>query len=244
MRYKFILWSLLVFLGASSSLAYAQKNFNPDTRYLRYGANKVRMDIYNPGGSNRPVVILIHGAAGIEGDRAERYRGFASDIRNSGMIAINVHYFQSQRESWIETFTKAIDYAVTIPNADSSRIGLVGYSLGGTIALLVASGDSRVTQLVVESGYLPQGFTKQDAAKLPPTYICAGTEDSAIKTLYQLQSWFIEMDKPIKTKVNQGHGHSVPMALFRQNWLDVVQYLEEAFGLRSQKKKGNIRIRM
>jgi len=72
---------LITFL--SSSASHAQIT----SEYLQYADQRVKLDIYNPGSSSCPVAILIHGAAGIEGDRAERYRNFATDLRKKGIIA-------------------------------------------------------------------------------------------------------------------------------------------------------------
>ncbi|MDD5070317.1 MAG: dienelactone hydrolase family protein [Candidatus Omnitrophica bacterium] len=201
--------------------------------HLQFLGQRVRIDVYNPGAGTekRPVVILIHGAAGIKGDRAVRYKGFAQSLMNRGMIAINVHYFDSQKQNWVKTFIKAIDYAQTIPNADKTKIGVVGYSLGGGIALRVASWDKRVTALVVNSGYLPAGFTKSNAASLPTTYILSGTEDKSINTLYTIQKWFKELGKPFRSKIDQGMGHTIPMNLFNQNWRTIVNFFAQTFGL-------------
>ena len=197
--------------------------------FLKYEDEEVQLDIYNPNKFYCPVVILIHGAAGIKGDRAVRYKRFATDLMNRGIIAINVHYFDSRRENWIKSIVKTIDYAEDIHNADREKIGLIGYSLGGTIALKVASLDDRVKLLIVNSGYLPTGFTKEDAANLPETYMVAGTADSAINTLYQLQGWFEELDKPFTAKILKGYGHSVPIKLFWRNWERIVSFVVDKF---------------
>ena len=191
---------------------------------LQYDNEKVTIDIYSPGAGYRPVAILIHGAAGISGDRAERYKGFATDLMNEGIIAINVHYFESKRPNWLKTIIEAISYAERIPNVKKHKIGLIGYSLGGTIALKVASMDDRVKLLAINAGYMPAGFSKRDAANLPKTFMISGTNDSAINTLNQLSAWFKELNIPFETKINQGMGHSVPMSIFRENWQAIVDF--------------------
>jgi acetyl esterase/lipase len=64
--------------------------------YLLYDGQKVRVDVYNPGGDTSPVVIVLHGSAGIEGDRASRYRNLGAIFMNNGIIAINIHYFETK----------------------------------------------------------------------------------------------------------------------------------------------------
>ncbi|MCF7894345.1 MAG: alpha/beta fold hydrolase [Candidatus Omnitrophica bacterium] len=205
------------------------KILSAEVDFLKYDNEKVQLDIYNPGKSYCPVVILIHGAAGIEGDRAIRYKRFATDLMKKGIIAINVHYFDSSKRSWLKTIAKTIDYIKNIHNANPRKIGLIGYSLGGTIALKVASLDNRIKLLVINSGYMPRNFTKKDAVNLPETYVLAGTKDNAINTLYQLQRWFKEFNKPFTAKINKGYGHSIPLAMFWDNWETIVSFVADRF---------------
>lgn len=203
------------------SFAYSEQT----VEFLQYDTETVRLDVYNPGQDNCPVVILIHGAAGIEGDRAIRYRKFATDLMNEGIIAINAHYFDSKRENWVKTIIQTINYAENIANADRERFGIVGYSLGGTIALLVCAIDNRPKALAINAGYLPSGFSKEDAANLPKTFMISGTEDKAIDTLRSLEQWFKEIGKPFQIKINEGFGHTAPMTLFDENWDSIVEFL-------------------
>jgi len=201
-----------------------------DKRYLKYGGESVTLDIYNPGSTNCPVVILIHGSAGIKGDRAIRYRGFATDLMNEGIVAINVHYFESKKVGWRKIMVDTISYAQRISNVDINRIGLVGYSSGGTIALKIASIDKRVVLLAIVAGYLPPGFTKKNAARLPKTLMISGSEDTAIHTLNKLSTWFRELDKPFQTKIDPGIGHdNIPMDVFNEDWKTVVRFFTSNF---------------
>jgi len=220
MKLKYLSLTIIILLLLTSFAFAAKEKAN-----LEYGDEKVRLDIYNPARYNCPVVILIHGAAGIEGDRADRYAGFATDLMNKGIIAINVYYFDSKRQNWIQTIIETINYIKNISNADEDRIGIVGYSLGGTIALKVASLDNRVKALAINSGFLPSGFTKEDAAKLPKTLMISGSEDRAIDTLNTLRQWFTELGKPFQTKINAGLGHdNIPGSIFLENWDTIVKF--------------------
>lgn len=197
--------------------------------FLQYGNERVAMDIYNPGYGYYPVVILIHGAAGIDGDRAIRYRGFATDLMNEGFIAINIHYFESKRSNWHRTIIETIDHVKKIRNANKNKIGLIGYSLGGTIAIKVASMDNRVKLLAINAGYMPSGFSKRQAAALPKTLMISGTADTSIETLNQLSAWFEDLGIPFETKINPGMGHSVPMNIFNENWQTIVEFYVRNF---------------
>lgn len=229
---KYLTISFIFILLPIACFAVSEWRRGISSTYIEYEDEKVTLDIYNPESKKSPVVILIHGAAGIEGDRADRYKGFATDLMNKGMIAINVHYFESKRKNWTKTIIKAIDYAETISNVDKTRVGVVGYSLGGTIALKVASSDRRVKLLAISAGYLPGKFTKENAMDLPDTYMISGTKDSAINTLYKLKEWFGESDKNFRFKINEGWGHSMPIDLFKKNWLSIVNFFKKGFNIR------------
>jgi len=196
--------------------------------YIDSNGQRVQIDIYNPGYRSCPAVVLIHGASGIDGDRGIRYRGFAMDLKSKGMVAINVHYFDSAEQNWATTFLQAISYAQHIPNVDKNKIGLVGYSLGGTLALYVASCDPRIKALAICAGYMPGGFTKADAARLPKTLMISGSEDSAMDTLNQIQAWFTELGKTMETRIDKGVGHdNIPLGVFQEDWNTIAAFLQK-----------------
>ncbi|MBD3245605.1 MAG: hypothetical protein GF333_01160 [Candidatus Omnitrophica bacterium] len=201
------------------------------TEYLTLGNKRVKVDVYNPGRPGSPVVLVIHGSAGITGKRASRYRRFGYDLMNQGIIAVNVHYFESSQPMWVRTFVKAIDFAQSIPNADEDKIGMVGYSLGGTVALQVASRDPRIKLLAISAGYFPPGFTKFHASRLPKMYFRSGSKDNSIKTLRRLKSWYEEYGKSFTYEVDKGYGHTIPMTMFWDNWRSIVMWFADNFGV-------------
>ncbi len=215
------LFSAVIILLLSIHPTQAEKTIE----YLQYADEKVTLDIYNPGGMSRAVAILIHGASGIEGDRATRYKNFAMDLMQKGIIAINVHYFDSKQDNWFDTIRYTIGYVQQISNADMARIGLIGYSLGGTLALKVASFDDRVKLLATASGFLPAGFMKEEALRLPKILMISGDQDPAINTLNTLRQWLAEAGKPVEVKIDKGLGHdNVPMNVFQEDWQTIVQF--------------------
>lgn len=214
-------FSAIIILFFSLLPAQAEKT----TEYLQYADEKVTLDIYNPGGSSCAVAVLIHGAAGISGDRAVRYQNFATDLMKNGIIAINVHYFDSKQNNWVDTIRNTISYVQKIPNADINRIGLIGYSFGGILALKVASIDNRVKLLATSAGFLPANFTKEDALRLPKILMISGDQDSAMITLNTLRQWLSEEGRPFEVKIDKGLGHdNIPMNVFQQDWQTILRF--------------------
>ena len=186
----------------------------------------------NPGGGKCPVVIILHGSSGIEGDRAVRYKRFAEELQQEGIIAINAHYFDVEKKFRIQAITKVVSYARNIVNADKRKLGLVGYSLGGTIAMSVASRDSRVKLLALSSCVLPEGFSREDSWILPTTFMVAGTEEDAFDTYEKLSGWLREADKPFESKINEGIGRDdIPVDMFWENWSGIVKFCVKNFQL-------------
>ena len=219
---KFVITVAILFFSVPSLFAEMSRE------YLEYGTERIRLDVYNPGFAKCPVVVLIHGASGIESaDRALRYKQFATDLMNSGFIAINVYYFDTKGKQWAKTIIETINHSQKISNADMSRIGLVGYSLGGVIGLNVAASDKRVKALAMNAGFLPGGFSKTDAARLPLTLMISGDKDPAMETLTKLAGWFDELGKPYEKKIDQGIGHdNVPLDVFEEDWNTILRFLK------------------
>lgn len=187
---------------------------------VRSGASDVRLDVYNSGRPGAPVVILLHGSAGIEDpERRERYQRFATDLMVDGFVAINVYYFDSPQMLWENTIRRTIDFAQSIRNADSEKIGLVGYSLGGILAISVAAKDRRVKALAINAGHLPDRFGKKQAEKMPPVIFLSGDQDEALASLTRLRDWYVEMGKHFEYRISAGQGHvAASWEAFWEEW--------------------------
>ncbi len=187
---------------------------------LKTGKYKVRLDAYNPGGTKKPIAILLHGAAGIESvERAKRYERFATELMEDGNLAINVYYFDCPQTHWLTAIVHAISQAQHILNVDKQKVSLIGYSLGGSLAMVVAAHDRRVTRLAIAAGYRPSEFTDAQARRLPDTFFETGDQDPAINTLRFLKDNFVKnKNAKLDFFLERGYGHSMPLAKFWQGW--------------------------
>jgi uncharacterized protein len=120
------------------------------------------------GEGPHPVVILLHGFPGYE-----RNLDIAQDIRRNGWDVLYFDYRGSWGSPGVFTFSHCIeDAAAAIAyvrrpfvakhlRADSSRIVLVGHSMGGFVAIEAASGDPGIEAVALISavdlgGLVPQ----------------------------------------------------------------------------------------
>ena len=103
--------------------------------------------------ARRPGVVLCHGFAGTINtevavalaDRgitvlAFAFRGFGASAGERGNVICSEQVADAKA---------AVDYLISLPDVDPSRIGVVGSSLGGSIVLLETAEDSRVAALAV-----------------------------------------------------------------------------------------------
>jgi carboxymethylenebutenolidase len=172
------------------------------------------------GGSTRPAVILLHGADGMT--FPERYRSGARRIAASGFHVFLVHYLNRTGErrasfsslfrnfpAWSATVSDAIAWVGRQPGVSSARIGLVGVSLGGSLALTAAAQDSRVAVLVDYFGFVPEPFAAT-VRRLPPTLILHGAKDPIVPVAnaYAVEALAKRTGTPYDLKVyaDQGHG--------------------------------------
>jgi alpha-beta hydrolase superfamily lysophospholipase len=106
---------------------------------------------------NGAAVILCHGSGA---DRAQLlpearilgthgYGVLLFDLPGHGESGGRVVYGAPERQA----LTAAIDFVSAQPGVDARRIGVLGFSMGGAIAVQVAATDSRVRGLVLEGTY-------------------------------------------------------------------------------------------
>ena len=170
------------------------------------------------GGARRPAVIVLHGADGLA--FGGRYRQAATLLASAGYEALLVHYLDRTGDrrasyftigrnlgAWTETARDAVTWASRQPGIDPNRIGLLGVSLGGAIAMQAAAGDPRVKALVDYFGFVPQSFP--EGARLPPTLVLHGAEDRIVpaSNATRLDAILKANGVPHETVIYPGQGH-------------------------------------
>lgn len=112
----------------------------------------------------QPAVVCIHGHSDNRKSvyvKDSIYKGFASELaaKNYVTIAVNVGQHKVQENDrtlmgerlW--DLMRCVDYLLTLPEADSSRIGCAGLSLGGEMAMWLGATDERILA-TASSGFL------------------------------------------------------------------------------------------
>jgi carboxymethylenebutenolidase len=142
------------------------------------------------GGGRRPAVLLLHGADGMT--NADRYRLGAQVVAAAGYHVFLVHYLDRTGERrayfstigrgfplWAEAVREAVDFVARQPGVDPKRLGMLGTSLGGALAVTVAAEDRRIKAVVNYFGFLPEPV-RENATRLPPMLVLHGARDAIV----------------------------------------------------------------
>jgi carboxymethylenebutenolidase len=162
-------------------------------------------------------ILLLHGSDGLT--NAGRYQFAAQSIAAAGYTVLLPRYFEATGDSrarYSEIRTKFLVWrraieAVLVDEVPH-RVGLVGFSLGGALALGLASRSQDVTAVVNFFGFQPVGL--ESGRRLPPTLILHGDADrvvpvsnaAAIERLIKSQGGIVE------SQIYPGDGHGLSLA--------------------------------
>ncbi len=167
----------------------------------------------------RPTVVLLHGADGMT--RAENYRFGARALAAAGFHVALVRYFERTGDAranwaslrqdarlWLETVRDAVTFVSRQPGVDPSRIAIVGFSLGASLALAAAGEDARIKAVVDVFGPVPEGA--DTAARAAPVLILHGAHDRIVPVAHahKLQAMLKARGTPHEVMIypDQGHG--------------------------------------
>jgi dienelactone hydrolase len=195
------------------------------------------MDLMLPAtGGIRPAILVLHGSGGVS-DFPEDVR----EVANRGYITLAPHYFESTGTSWADldsirrhgltwgqTVLDAVKCARRLPDVDSQSIGLLGFSLGGYLAIAVAAHDRDVKCVAEFFGGVPERFLPS-IEHLPPTLILHGQDDEIVpvrhalelKQLCENKGFYFEME------LYPGAGHNFSGEFMRSATERVIAFLDQ-----------------
>ena len=177
-----------------------------------------------PGGAavahgRSPAVLLLHGAEGLAFGNG--YRLGAQMVAQAGYHVAFVHYLDRTGErrvsyatlrerfpAWADTVGDAVTWLAARPDVDPGRIGIVGVSLGASLAMETASHDDRVRALIDYFGPVPDDVAARKP-RLPPTLILHGSTDRIVPVghAHVLETLLKRSGTPYEIKIYEGQGH-------------------------------------
>ena len=166
------------------------------------GTKKHQIDWYaaKSGTAKRPAVVILHGIDGMSGESGAEIGKFAEQIAGEGFLVFVPYYFDAddgadsfpieelflrrapRLGSYPARIAAAVDHVLKQPDCDG-RLGLVGFSLGGGLAIGYAESVAvgKVKALVDYFGYISDPKYFLNADRLPPTLILHNKADPIVK---------------------------------------------------------------
>lgn len=125
-------------------------------------------------------ILLVHGGGGPELLHNRWMRPYTEALTAAGYDVYMPHYFEMKLSPEIEIARATLTFIAEQPGVAANRIGAVGFSRGGFIALETASVDERIKAAVEFYG----GMNREAASKMtrmPPTLILHGDKDPTVR---------------------------------------------------------------
>ena len=157
------------------------------------GIAPIHIDQYEPPTTApHPALLVLHGSGGAASYWMDQ---FAPTLLKAGVATYAPHYFDKTGTrratteiildgrhfiAWLTALQDAIGYIASRPGVDAQRIGVLGISLGGFLAVALAIEDSRVRAVVELSGGVPLGWEDRVHPGMAPTLILHGAMDDVV----------------------------------------------------------------
>lgn len=121
-----------------------------ETTHFTSNAKSIPGDLFKPGGPNGGLIVVAHGTDGLLDPWGEQILGYGEALAEAGFITLVPLFFESTetppgvsafqaigslRDIWQQTLADAVAHAAALSGADPSRVGLLGFSLGGHLCL-------------------------------------------------------------------------------------------------------------
>ena len=192
------------------------------------GGTAVAFDRIVPAGSvthgttRRPAVILLHDAQGLAQESAFLHdlavvlvqRGYDVEIVHyldrSAMTTADGEDRRAHFREWVGTMRDAVSDLARSPGVDTSRIGVVGTGLGGTLALTAGATDARI-KAVAEYGAAIPARAASLVQRMPPVLIMHGDKDRAVPLMeaYRIRAICQAVQAPAELEVFYGQNHVI-----------------------------------
>jgi dienelactone hydrolase len=171
------------------------------------GGAEIQLEVFRPSSSDQhPVVIVVYGTRGLSAPFGDAIRNFARTLTDEGFVVAIPYYFNrtgtpesnspagdaevigaflSHQDTWIDTIKDCTAYVATLADVKGDQIGLLGFSMGGHIALRLAKQAitpkiKAVVEFFAPITQFPFQGIGDNIDKLPPVQIHYGDNDPIV----------------------------------------------------------------
>jgi len=217
------------------------------------GTQQVQVDVFLPAAAGKyPAVLVLHGSFGLLPEYRADIVSFPEALVAKGIAAVMPHYLESTNTSpgmgvlalipaslpsWRKACADALTFMAKDPRFDVAHFGVLGFSLGGHLALSLAMDPPAGTALrcVVDFfGPTRQAPLEPHWAKMPPALIFHGTKDPLVPMADS--EYLVEQLKGVGKKKDQdyffepvpGEGHGFKGAALVKSRDRSVEFLKKA----------------
>lgn len=163
------------------------------------GGQPIATEVFLPqGAGRRPAVLILHGTSGLLPQYRTDIVSFAEALTDKGIAAVIPHYFDGthtnpgadalmvmgeQLPAWSATCADALLFTRSHSSVNAGRLGVVGFSLGGRLALVLGMSPPPGANLKCVVDFFAPTLTpplRGHWAALPPVLIHHGTSDGIV----------------------------------------------------------------
>jgi carboxymethylenebutenolidase len=183
---------------------------------------EVRCERYLPAEVGRyPAIIVLHGGGPANLAAQVGLRSRCRDFARRGYVALLPRYFDQTNTdfadpptidrnfvAWMGAVSNALEYARRLPEVDPERVGLIGWSLGSSLALEVAATNPHAAAVVGNVGGMAKEIVDQ-MTRMPPTLLLDGEADPnyPARLARDLYRRLREKHVDVESKIYPGQGH-------------------------------------
>lgn len=184
---RFVRWVLALVLAVAAAGGAGAAAIQVKQLHVARGTTQVPVTEYTDGsGALHPCVFLLDAGKRLAG-AVPMYAAYARALAKAGYNVYQIRYrtqagdgaASTDPEAWSGVVGAVISQLSDAPNADPTRLGLLGFGQGADVAVAVAAGDPDVGAVVALSGGMPASVPG-GLGRLPPTLILHGATDHAV----------------------------------------------------------------
>jgi carboxymethylenebutenolidase len=186
------------------------------------GATAIAVEEREPeSGGAHPAILVLHGSMGAGSYWLGR---FVPAFNKIGAAAYAPRYFQKTRSlfatqktildgkhfpAWLTAVRDAVSFVAERPNVDARRIGVLGFSLGGYLAMALAAEDRRIRTVISLSGGIPPGWEDKTTRGMAPVLVLHGANDPVVPVseAYKAERVFKDRGVDCEVEVYPGERH-------------------------------------